>query len=425
MAFSDYAKFRDAMNATGQRVWFSLCGWESWYSPPDPSLNYTGGASLGNSWRIAGDGSGWGPLTNCMNTQAGAANFTGPGGWADPDLLIGPKVYVGGQTDAQARAQFTMWALFPANLLISQNMLAWSDYALETYSNAELISINQDPLGSAAQRVAGGDLKFPCSGPPSPGALASVAAADCDASDAGQRWAFDAASGHITSAAFPGVLTARGCGSSDGNPVEVAAAGADGCGGRAQAWAWGADGRVTNGNSGSCLDVFDWAGPTVDTWACNGGSNQQFKLNADGTITEPNSKPGGSGGPLCLRASAGPPAGVCTNVWGRKLTGGAFALGLVNNGGANAVRGGSAQPLPLPFCARSHLTPFPCLYPHKIAQTVTCDAACFAATGVTSGKYTVRDLWAHADVGTVQPPYSFAASVPGGGFASAFKLTPA
>ena len=68
-AFSDYAKFRDAMNATGERVWFSLCGWEDWYSPPDPSLNYTGGASLGNSWRIAGDGSGWGPLTNCMNVM--------------------------------------------------------------------------------------------------------------------------------------------------------------------------------------------------------------------------------------------------------------------------------------------------------------------------------------------------------------------
>eukprot|EP00316_Scyphosphaera_apsteinii_P013223 CAMPEP_0119338082 /NCGR_PEP_ID=MMETSP1333-20130426/95318_1 /TAXON_ID=418940 /ORGANISM="Scyphosphaera apsteinii, Strain RCC1455" /LENGTH=210 /DNA_ID=CAMNT_0007349277 /DNA_START=129 /DNA_END=758 /DNA_ORIENTATION=+ len=60
-AFSDYAKFRDALNATGKQVWLSLCGWHAWYSPPDRTLNYTGGASLGNSWRIAGDGSGWGP----------------------------------------------------------------------------------------------------------------------------------------------------------------------------------------------------------------------------------------------------------------------------------------------------------------------------------------------------------------------------
>ena len=26
-AFSDYAKFRDAMNASGTQVWFNLCGW--------------------------------------------------------------------------------------------------------------------------------------------------------------------------------------------------------------------------------------------------------------------------------------------------------------------------------------------------------------------------------------------------------------
>lgn len=31
VAFSDYAKFRDAMNATGKPVWLSLCGWEEWY----------------------------------------------------------------------------------------------------------------------------------------------------------------------------------------------------------------------------------------------------------------------------------------------------------------------------------------------------------------------------------------------------------
>jgi alpha-galactosidase len=132
-AFSDYAKFRDALNATGVPVYFSLCGWHDWYAPPDQSISYAGGASLGNSWRIAGDGSGWGPLSNCINTQAAVASYGGPGGWNDPDLLIGPEVYVGGQTDEQARAQFTLWSIFPTNLIISQNVLQWSDYALETY----------------------------------------------------------------------------------------------------------------------------------------------------------------------------------------------------------------------------------------------------------------------------------------------------
>ena len=30
VAFSDYSKFRDAMNKSGEQVWFNLCGWRDW-----------------------------------------------------------------------------------------------------------------------------------------------------------------------------------------------------------------------------------------------------------------------------------------------------------------------------------------------------------------------------------------------------------
>lgn len=43
-----------ALNASGRDVYFSLCGWNTWYAPV--------GDSLGNSWRIAGDGTNWGAL---------------------------------------------------------------------------------------------------------------------------------------------------------------------------------------------------------------------------------------------------------------------------------------------------------------------------------------------------------------------------
>ena len=46
VAFAEYGKMRDALNATGRHIYFSLCGWNSWYAPQ--------GKSLGNSWRIAG-----------------------------------------------------------------------------------------------------------------------------------------------------------------------------------------------------------------------------------------------------------------------------------------------------------------------------------------------------------------------------------
>ena len=393
VAFSDYAKWRDAMNASGTKhgwpVWFSLCGWQTWYSPPDPSLNYTGGSSLGNSWRIAGDGGNWGALTNCFNTQAAAAPYAGAGGWPDPDLLIGPEGYIGGQTDAQARAQFTLWSVFPANLLISQNVLAWSDYALETYSNAELISINQDALASPARRIVGGDLPFPCHGGGG-GLVASVVAAVCNASDASQLFAFDAASGAISSTGpFPGaVLAAIDCATEDGTPVALYSPGsADKCAGAGRTWTHWPNGTVTNKNSGTCLDVAHGSGPTVDVWTCNGGTNQNFSF-AEGQV-----KAGSDS--MCLSAQALVPH-TCDNVWGRALADGGFALAFVNND------------------------------VDADSSAITCDGACFAAllNGTTPGALRVRDLWAHEDVGTISAPFSWTAKVNGSGFAAAYRLTP-
>jgi alpha-galactosidase len=99
--------------------------------------------------------------------MAQLTQYIGPDkGWNDPDLLIGPTCTIEGiecgQTDLQARTQFSLWALFPAPLMISQDVLKWSDYALDTYSEDGVIQINQDKMGKAAIRVQGGNLSFPC-----------------------------------------------------------------------------------------------------------------------------------------------------------------------------------------------------------------------------------------------------------------------
>lgn len=393
-AFSDYAKFRDAMNASSppdDPTWFSLCGWEEWYSPPDPSLNYSGGGSLGNSWRIAGDGSGWGPLSNCINQQAASAVYAGPGSWPDPDLLIGPQVYVGGQSDEQARAQFTLWSIFPTNLLISQNVLAWSDYALETYSNAELIAINKDALMSPARRIAGDDLKFPCD--PSSG-LANVVAASCNASDVSQQWDWAAAGGVFSPRLFPGgVLAATQCGTgASGSPVFVANSTSGGGCDTASRWSFDSDGTVKNAGSGMCLDIFNWAGPVVDIWICNGGSNQKFTYSSTTGLLKDTTGSQPAQDAKCLSAVQSTPSS-CSNVWGRRLSDG-YALAFVNNEGTQA--------------------------------TVSCDTDCFAALNVSASTTSlkVRDLWTHADVGTITAPFSFSSLVNASGAATAFKLTP-
>jgi len=182
-AFSDYGKFRDALNVTNHPVFFSLCGWYSWYAPK--------GDELGNSWRISGDGTNWGALTTSINTNSELSQYARPGAWNDPDLLVGTGIgsnrgddkcfdadteipqsldwYM--TSDEQSRAQFTLWCVMSAPLLISANLNAVSDYALETWGNEEAIYVNQNfrdfPEGTPEEqkiyqgiRVAGQDLSY-------------------------------------------------------------------------------------------------------------------------------------------------------------------------------------------------------------------------------------------------------------------------
>ena len=130
-------------------------------------------------------------------------------------------------------------------------------------------------------------------------------------------------------------------------------------------------------------------------WDCNGGSNQNFTLSADGHISShQGSQPNQPA--MCLTATAQAPQ-TCSNVWGRLLAGGDYALGFVNNDVDSA------------------------------STAITCDASCFAAllNGTAPASLKVRDLWAHADVATITPPFSWTSTVASSGFAAAYRLSPA
>ena len=52
-------------------------------------------------------------------------------------------------TPEQARTQFSLWSVMAAPLLIGSSVLNLSSWDLETYTNVEVIAIDQDPLGYA------------------------------------------------------------------------------------------------------------------------------------------------------------------------------------------------------------------------------------------------------------------------------------
>eukprot|EP01087_Luapelamoeba_hula_P008664 TRINITY_DN2185_c1_g1_i1.p1 TRINITY_DN2185_c1_g1~~TRINITY_DN2185_c1_g1_i1.p1 ORF type:complete len:416 (-),score=62.34 TRINITY_DN2185_c1_g1_i1:51-1298(-) len=150
-AFAEYALMRDALNATGRPIFFDLCGWESWYAPV--------GKTLGNEWRIGPDTTTWPDILTNINVDADLAPWAGPGGWNNPCLLIG-KSYNGNMqiTELQSRAQFSMWAVLAAPLMLSMDLRNMTAYAEATYTNAQVIAVNQDPLGKQGVRIVGRNL---------------------------------------------------------------------------------------------------------------------------------------------------------------------------------------------------------------------------------------------------------------------------
>jgi len=150
-AFAQYATMRDALNSTGRHIYFSLCGWNSWYAPV--------GWSLGNSWRIAGDCNRWRDVLNAIDTDVPLSKDAHPGGWNDPDMLLGSSTGTAASLPPnQSRTMFSMWCVMAAPLLIGSHIQDLNSWDLQTYSNTELIAVDQDPLGIQGTRVAGKNL---------------------------------------------------------------------------------------------------------------------------------------------------------------------------------------------------------------------------------------------------------------------------
>eukprot|EP00118_Oscarella_pearsei_P013901 m.115340 g.115340 ORF g.115340 m.115340 type:complete len:441 (+) comp37543_c0_seq1:97-1419(+) len=170
-----YSTMRDALNATKRPIYFNMC----WGAGGTVAKI---GKSLANAWRIAvDDGGGWVPIMKNVEVDSQLYKYSGPGGWNDPGLLIagllsnqpqGGRRYKAPEyrsdaktviSDIQGRSQFNLWSVLAAKLLISADPRTFSSYTNETYTNAEVIAVNQDPLGQQGKRFT------PAGTPGSPG----------------------------------------------------------------------------------------------------------------------------------------------------------------------------------------------------------------------------------------------------------------
>ncbi|KAK5113393.1 hypothetical protein LTR62_003493 [Meristemomyces frigidus] len=74
-----------------------------------------------------------------------------PGGWSDLDML---EVGLGGMTDGEYVAHFSMWAALKSPLLLGNDIRKLDAKTLSIINNPAIIAISQDPLRKAVQRIA-------------------------------------------------------------------------------------------------------------------------------------------------------------------------------------------------------------------------------------------------------------------------------
>jgi alpha-galactosidase len=141
-----YQRMGEALRSAGRPIVYGLCQygrarvWE-W-----------GPAVGGNLWRTTGDiFDSWASMAGIGFSQGDLAPWAGPGHWNDPDML---EVGNGGLTTEEARTHFSLWSLLAAPLLAGNDVRNMDAATREILLNREVIAVDQDPLGRAANRVA-------------------------------------------------------------------------------------------------------------------------------------------------------------------------------------------------------------------------------------------------------------------------------
>ena len=120
---------------------------------------------IANSWRVANDISGlsgsvaWSSILGEFDTAQADWYAQAPGHFLDPDMLM---VGFNGISDLEGRTHFNMWCILGAPLMIGTDVrMAGGNLApaitattINTLTNAEVIAVDQDPLGAVGVQVA-------------------------------------------------------------------------------------------------------------------------------------------------------------------------------------------------------------------------------------------------------------------------------
>lgn len=158
-----FKEMGDILKAQKRDIVFNLCqyGWgDSWKWGKEVG---------GHSWRTAGDlGFELHRIHDIALKNAAIGEFTGPGGWNDPDYLqigwvasqVGSNLgepHPSKLTPAEQYSFMSLWCLLPAPLIYGGDLTHLDAFTLGILCNPEVIDVNQDPLGKPGRVIREGN----------------------------------------------------------------------------------------------------------------------------------------------------------------------------------------------------------------------------------------------------------------------------
>lgn len=159
-----YRTMANALQKSGRNIALGICEWgqrqcEEWCEEVGGQLWRTS-YDVRDMWKDITKEGGMGIL-DIVNITAPLAKYVRPGQWPDMDMLVvglngkgGPSSDLGGVgcTQTEYQTQMSMWCMMASPLAMTNDLRKVSEDDRRILLNPEIIAINQDPLGKAAER---------------------------------------------------------------------------------------------------------------------------------------------------------------------------------------------------------------------------------------------------------------------------------
>ena len=150
-----HTRMSKALKATGRPILFEICIFSS-------GKTHLWGAEIADMWRTGGDivqdidknpevtYQNW---YGNLNQVIGKESYAGNGHWNDPDNLIVDYPRYNKQTFQEQKAQFSLWSIIAAPLMLGNDVRNMSQETKRILINKEVIAISQDKAGIQGIRI--------------------------------------------------------------------------------------------------------------------------------------------------------------------------------------------------------------------------------------------------------------------------------